>query len=271
MAKTPFPSKQLTPIAGLADGSIVSGNPQIINYTKEVLRNPLDDKDITARSALSMLPEEEQFIIETHAKRNPDLFMLSERSLIVRMKDMGFEVSATENLLRNRFWLEYDHATMGGFEKIRLNEVIRGVCSNTFFRNSFISNQYMVAFLMLPPMNFKTKQEETLLFGLDKLRAVLDLPTTDAAGNINVNVVKAHMGVYQILERRVQGEVVQKTMNAHAFLPVAPATREEVDALSEEQMLMKMQELVDKQKARNITKTALSDIFVTEGKPYVSK
>lgn len=263
--KTPI-TKELVPIAGLADGSIVNGSPQIINYTNEVLRNPIDSKDTTARSALSLLPDEEQFIVETHLKRNPDLFGMSELVLTNRMKTAGFQVSSTENLLRNKFWLEYDHAISGSFPKIRLAEVIRGVCSFKFFRETLLANQYMVAFLMLPPMNFKTKQEETLLYGLDRLRAILDMPTQKLNGDIDMNVVKAQMGVYQILERRLQGEVVQKTQNIHAMLPLAPASASEVDAVSEEQMLIKMQELVDKQRTRATNKAALSNIFVTEGR-----
>lgn len=261
----------MNPIVGMPDGSIISGNPQIINYTQEVLRNPLDASDPTARSALSMLPEEEKFIIESHWKRNPELFTLSERSLITQMNNMGFPVSSTENLLRNKFWLEYDHATQGAYEQIRLNEVIRGVCSPKFFRETFLANQYMVAFLMLPPINFKTKQEETLLFALDRLRQVLDMPTLKLDGSPDMNVIKAQMGVYQILERRVQGEVVQKTQNIHAMIPLQPATRDEVDIVNEEQMLIKMQELVDKERSRQTTKAALSDIFMVDPKNVTHK
>lgn len=260
MAKTPIP------IAGSSNGSIVSGSPQIINYANEVLRNPLDSSDPTSKSALSLLPEKEQFVVETHYNRNPELFSLSERSLVNRMKTMGFSISPTENLLRNKFWLEYDHAIAGSFPKIRLEEVIRGICSFKFFKETFLSNQYMVAYIMLPPINFKSKQEETLLFGLDRLREVLDIPIYKANGDVDMNVVKAQMGVYQILERRVQGEVVQKTQNIHALLPMAPASSEEVDLVSEEQMLLRMQELVDKQRSRATNKAALSNIFVTEGK-----
>lgn len=266
LVKTPITKKELTPIAGLPDGSIVSGSPQIVNYTAEVLRNPTDSKDHTARSALSLLPEEEQFIVETHLKRCPDLFAMSELVLTNRMRTAGFQVSSTENLLRNKFWLEYDHTITGSFPKIRLAEVVRGVCSFKFFRETLLGNQYMVAFLMLPPVNFKSKQEETLLFGLDRLRAVLDLPIHKVNGDIDMNVVKAQMGVYQIIERRVQGEVVQKTQNIHAMLPLEAATREEVDLVSEEQMIIKMQELVDKQRTRATNRAALSNIFVTEGR-----
>lgn len=267
MAKTPIAeTKVLAPISGLSDGSIVSGSPKIIDYTSEVLRNPIDSLDTTCRSALSLLPEAEQFLVETHLKRNPDLFAMSELVLLNRMKGAGFQVSATENLLRNKFWLEYDHAITGSFPAIRLAEVVRGVCSLKFFRETLLGNQYMVAFLMLPPVNFKTKQEETLLFGLDRLRAVLDLPIHKLNGDIDMNVVKAQMGVYQIIERRVQGEVVQKTQNIHAMLPLAPGNAQEIEAVSEEQMLMKMQELVDKQRTRAANKAALSNIFVTEGK-----
>ncbi len=256
----------LTPIVGLGSGEIIQGSPKIVDYTKEILRNPIDSKDTTARSALSLLPDEEQFIIESHLKRNKDLFELSEKVLTNRMSQMGYDVSATENLLRNKFWLEYDHVVTCGFPKLRLDEVIRGVCSFKFFRESFLSNQYLVAFLMLPPVNFKTRQEETLLFALDKMRAILDLPMYRPNGDINLQVVKAQMGVYAIMEKRVQDGGVQKTMNAHAILPMPPSSREELDQISEEQMLIKMQELLDKQKSRNTTKAAISDVFTVTGR-----
>lgn len=267
-AKTPIP---LSPIVGLPDGSIIQGNPQIVNYTKEVLRNPVDLNDPTARSALSLLPPEERFIVESHLKSNPYLFKLSERALTHQIDKFGYDLSSTENLLRNKFWLEYDHVTTAGFKEIRLSEVVRGVCSFKFFRETFLSNQYLVAYLMLPPINFKVKQEETLLFGLDKLRAILDLPIKKPNGDVDMQVLKAQMGVYQILERRVQGEVVQKTLNAHAMIPLPPASREEVDQMSEVQLLEKMQDLVDKQKSRATTKAALSDIFITEGRHIGTK
>jgi hypothetical protein len=261
-AKTPMA------IAGLPSGEIAQGNPTIVNYTKEVLRNPLDSADPTSRSALSLLPEEERFIVESHANRTPDIFKLSERALVARMGSAGFQVSATENLLRNRFWLEYDHAISGSYPKIRLTEVVRGVCSFKFFRETFLANQYLVAYLMLPPINFKTKQEETLMYGLDKMREVLDLNAVGPNGQIDTKVLRAQMAVYQILEKRVQGETVQKIAHAHAMVPLSPASQSEVDAISEEQMLVRMQEMLNKEKARQTTKAALSNIFVTTAKPF---
>jgi len=255
-------------IAGLPSGEIIQGAPNIVNYTKEVLRNPLDSADPTAKSALSLLPEEERFIVESHANRTPDIFKLSEKQLVTRMGHAGLSVSATENLLRNRFWLEYDHAVSGSYPKIRLEEVIRGVCSFKFFREAFLSNQYLVAYLMLPPMNFKTKQEETLMYGLDKMREILDLVAIGPTGQIDTKILRAQMAVYQILEKRVQGETVQKIAHAHAMIPLSPASQSELDQLSEEKMLAGMQEMLDKQKQRNTTKAALSNVFVTSAKPY---
>jgi hypothetical protein len=255
-------------IAGMPDGTIIQGAPNIVNYTQEILRNPLDSADPTARSALSLLPEEERFIVESHANRTPEIFGLSERQLITRMVSAGFKVSATENLLRNRFWLEYDHAVSGDYPKIRLEEVIRGVCSFKFFREAFLSNQYLVAYLLLPPINFKAKQEETLIFALDKMREILDLSAIGPNDQVDTKILRAQMAVYQILEKRVQGEVVQKIAHAHAMVPLTPASQAEMDALSEEKMLAGMQEMLDRQKQRNTTKAALSNVFVTTAKPY---
>lgn len=269
-AKTPM-AKQA--IVGLPSGEIIQGNPTIVNYSQEVLRNPLDSADPTARSAISLLPEEERFVIETHATRAPDIFKLSERILLNRMDTAGFKVSATENLLRNRFWLEYDHAISGGFPLIRISEVIRGVCSFKFFRETFLSNQYLVAYLMLPPINFKTQQEETLMFALGKMREILDLQAVSTeTGQVDTKILRAQMAVYQILEKRVQGETVQKIAHAHALVPLSPASSQEVSDLSEEQMLLRMQEMLDKQRQRNTTKAALhSDVFVTTGKKVHDK
>jgi hypothetical protein len=268
MSKTPMASSLLQPIVGLPSGEIIKGNPTIVNYTDEVLRNPLDTKDASTRAAISLLPDAERFLVETHANRSPDLFKLSERSLITRMDHAGFKVSSTENLLRNRFWLEYDHAISGGFPEIRISEVIRGVCSFKFFRETFLSSSYLVAYLMLPPINFKTKQEETLMFGLDKMREILDLNAVGVNGQVDTKILRAQMAVYQILEKRVQGETVQKIAHAHALVPLSPSSQKEVDELSEEQMLLRMQELLDRQKQRHTTKAALSDVFVTKATPY---
>lgn len=259
-----------TPIAGLPSSEIVSGNPQIVNYTQEILRNPLDTADETSRAAISLLPDEERFIVETHVGRNPDLFKLSEKRLTTQMESAGFKVSSTENLLRNRFWMEYDHAVTGRFPSMRLGEVTRGVCSYRFFKETFLSSPYLVAYLMLPPINFKTKQEETLLYALDKLRAVLDLEAIGPNNQVDTKIIRAQMAIYQILEKRVQGETVQKIAHAHAMVPLAPANAEDIELLSEEQMLAKMQELVERGKQRQTTKAALSDVFVTTAKPYDS-
>lgn len=262
--KNTFP---LQPIVGLPSGEIIQGNPTIVNYTKEVLRNPLDSADPTTRSAISLLPQEERFLIETHANRAPEIFKLSEKILLNRMDSSGFKVSSTENLLRHRFWLEYDHAVSGSFPEIRISEVIRGVCSFKFFRETFLSNQYLVAFLMLPPVNFKVKQEETLMFGLDKMREILDLNAIGPNNQVNTQILRAQMAVYQILEKRVQGENVQKIAHAHAMIPLTPSSAEEVNALSEEQMLLRMQDLLNKQKSRMTTKAALhSDVFIAQSK-----
>lgn len=257
----------LTPIVGLGSGEIIQGSPKIVDYTKEVLRNPVDSKDTTARSALSLLPDEEHFIVDTCFKRHPDLFSLSEKVLLNRIREGGYVISGTENLLRNRFWLEYDHTITAGFPKIRLDEVIRGVCSFKFFRGTFLANQYMVAYLLLPPINFKTKQEETLLTSLDCMRAILDEPIHFPNGALNMQVVKAQMGVYAMMEKRVQDGGVQKIANAHAMIPMQPASREEVQDFTEEQMVKKMQELLDKQKVRNTTRAAISDVFTVKGRP----
>lgn len=258
----------MVPIVGLPSGEIVQGNPTIVNYTQEVLRNPLDSADPTAKSALSLLPEEERFIVESHATRTPDIFKLSEKQLVTRMGNAGFTISATENLLRNRFWLEYDHAVSGAYPRIRLEEVVRGVCSFKFFRETFLSNQYLVAYLMLPPINFKTKQEETLIFALDKMREILDLKAIGPNDQVDTKILRAQMAVYQILEKRVQGENVQKFAHAHAMVPLQPLSSDEAEQLSEEQMILRMQEMLNKQKSRMTTKAALSNIFVTTAKPF---
>ena len=258
-----------TPIALVQPASEqIEDKRSVVNYTKEILRNPFDTANSTSKAAIALLPEQEKFIIEAHFNRSQDLFRLSEKVLTNRMEQMGYKVSSTENLLRNRFWLEYDHAVTGGFSKMRIEEIIRGVCSFSFFRETFLANAYLVAYLMLPPINFKAKQEETLLYALDKLRAVLDIDAIGPNNQVDTKVIRAQLAIYQILEKRVQGEVMQKVAHAHALVPLQPSTQSEVEAVSEEQMLAEMQEMLSKQKARNTTKAALhSDIFVTTARP----
>lgn len=106
------------------------------------------------------------------------------------------------------------------------------------------------------------------MYGLDKMREILDLVAVGPNGQVDTKILRAQMAVYQILEKRVMGETVQKIAHAHAMVPLSPLNQSEVDAVSEEQMLLRMQEMLDKQKQRNVTKAALSDVFVVKAKPF---
>ena len=153
MDNTPSP---IVVIPGLPD-NIVAPEPKaqssITKYTSNALRDP--------ESAINFMDEDVQFRLKNHLRLYPDLFSLNERELLDRCRTIGYVPGPNDNLLRHRLWVEYDFCSTGSLNRIRTPEIVRSVCSQNYFINSFLLNPHKSAWLLLPPITYHVKQEET--------------------------------------------------------------------------------------------------------------
>lgn len=140
--------------------------------------------------------------------RVPEAFLnMDERELEKLTPKQSFTL--VDRRLRTAFWLEYARATDAG-TALNLANVYQGVCSRAYFYNYVIESQPRLAYLLLAPTDYRIAMEEALLFGVDRLREILDLPIYDPSGKPDPKIADVILKTVAILDQRVKGAVIQK-------------------------------------------------------------
>lgn len=142
--------------------------------------------------------------------------------------------TATDGRLRLAFWQEYNRA-QDNMKNMNLANVFAGVCTKQYFFEWYLTNHERVAYMLTPPASYMKAAEEALTFGIERMRELLalDVNGTDHKGRpkINTSLAKVQLEIVKMLELRVKGAVVQKTMNAHYVQDARNANKEGVRAI----------------------------------------
>lgn len=111
------------------------------------------------------------------SKSISELMSLSEEQLKAHVKP-----NLTLNRLRTSFWHEYErsHKAHGryiqGHANIGLYRMCLGICTVQYFMDKIAKNDYYLAWIIRPPLNYDMAMQEALEYGLSRLREVLDFP-----------------------------------------------------------------------------------------------
>lgn len=204
-----------------------------------------------SRSVVCLVPERIAQAIEDAAFEHPEFFDKDERDLYKHLRSQEMTPSPTDNRLRLRFWDEYDRVQ--GTEKKAMNmaNVLAGICSKELFYGTYLKRSNKVAWLMCPPAGYMIKAEEALEFGLEQLRDILEQP------HVQFNKVDTKLGelkakIVMMLDTRVKGAVLQKSMNLHVSATHAQVQKAATAATAEE--LMEQLKVLEAQnrKAQNL-------------------
>ncbi len=223
---------------------------------KEIL---MWDKD-NPRSLINMLPEKPRTAIQNALWEEPSYFELDERDLYKKMRDENQSISPTDNRLRLKFWMEYDHAMQFGKKQIDMGRVSAGICSHEYFYGKYLSNPKKVAWLVCPPTGYMIKCNEALEFGLEKMREILEVPAK-VGDKVDVKLGELQLKILQMLDVRVKGAPVQRNVqinaNLHGKAAVAVAnagTRASMEELeARHKALLKQEQELLNGRAINIT------------------
>jgi len=123
-----------------------------------------------------------------------------------------------------------------------MTAIFAGVCTKNYFYNKYIKNPTKIAWLLNPPTGYITKMEEMLSFGIEQFRDILDLPhlEMDSQGEIipstiNTKLLGIKAKIVAMVQERVQGAVVQKSVNL-SFNTGAGAVGKTTQAITMEEM-----------------------------------
>lgn len=130
--------------------------------------------------------------------------------------------NASVQALRNSFWVEYARCIDSG-SKFSISRIISGICNIEYFSQVVLKHPAMVEWMMRPPVSYNRAMEESLSFGVERLREILELPISytkvDSNGFektiIDHKAAELVLKAFIIADTRVKGSVLQRqqTMN----------------------------------------------------------
>jgi hypothetical protein len=145
------------------------------------------------------------------------LDIYDESQMVKELRDIGYGPTATDNRLRLKFWVEYDYAQSNNLKQLDVKRIVAGICSQAFFYTRYLDQPRKVAWLLCPPSGYMAKSEEALTYGLGQLRELLEMPHIDPhTGKLDTKLGELKLKIVALLDQRVKGAVVQKSMNLHA-------------------------------------------------------
>lgn len=140
-----------------------------------------------------------------------ELWLLGTKELEKKYED----ISPIDMKLRQSFWLEYDKAHQLN-TAVRINNVIRGICSRTLFTTSIAARPHRLRYILEPPEDYKVVMQELLQIGMDEVRDILKAPlmTVDLKGNevTDAKIAAVKLKAVEMLYNRLQGMPIHRSM-----------------------------------------------------------
>lgn len=204
--------------------------------SKEILVQP----DETQLSIKFFIPEVLGRALDDAMFLRPELFGLDETALWKKLKLVSSKPTPTDNRLRLKFWMEFDRCQVEGEKAMNMAAICAGICSRTYFYNDYVKFPEKMAWLLCPPAGYIAKTEEALEFGIEQLRDILDQDHVWSSGKLDHRLIGLKIRIVEMLDIRVKGAVVQKTMNMNVN---AKALGPEIQELSEAELDKRLKEL----------------------------
>lgn len=167
---------------------------------------------ITSTINHSIFPEE---VFKLMAAIPENYFWLEEAELLDLMP--GENVKSSERRLKISFWHEYDRV-LSGVHDISKHQVMssarvtHGVMGIAAYKE-FIRNPVKLAWLLMPPANYKVCIDELHYAGIERVREILALPIKDKKGIPNPATARLVLKAFELLDLRAKGSIVQRSMN----------------------------------------------------------
>lgn len=218
----------------------------------DLARHELFDRD-DPRSVYNLLPEA---VLRRVTEVPTELFTKTAEELADLMPNRRFSV--LDYRVRQTFWREYERASQL-MVPMNMQNVISGVCNRSHFMGRVLTDPVRVAFMLLPPTDYKVALEETLGTLVEKLRQVADLPVHDEDGKPNYKNIDIILKAFPHVDNRVKGGVTQRLETKSLTLSVQAeqSAPESVDAID-----VKLRELESKVTAGPSPSTEVKGVTV---------
>lgn len=171
--------------------------------TPSTLEADLFDEN-NPRSLINIVWVDFKEILKRSRYAMPELFEMSETKMTREV-----DPDPCLRMVRMRFWQEYDRCQIQG-KTMMVRDVLKGVCTQDYWKRGILPFPEKVAYLCIPPTEYVAIMEDLLTVGIEQLREILALPIKDAQGKINSKLIAEKIKIFQLLDLRVKGAVIQK-------------------------------------------------------------
>lgn len=173
-------------------------------------------------SLLPFLPEDLRDAY-LHAKR-VGYMALSESKLL-----SDYDIPPHLTVIRTEFWAEAKAASEEN-RAFSFIKVLRNLGIGFEYFYPFITSKpECIAFLMIPPLEYNLRVAEALEVSMIKLRGVVSSKLTLPDGTMDVEQVDRVIEIAKMLDDRVHGKAVQRTVNKDISAPTEARTIKEIE------------------------------------------
>lgn len=218
------------------------------------------------RSLINLITPGIQIDFMNAYKARPELFGLEEEELDDKLRYEGVPPTKLDNALRARFWIEYDTA-QAAHRNMSVRNIIAGLCNDDDLYARILKKPHKVAWLLCRPMDYVTATEEMHMFSLRRMRKTLEQDVVQH-GKFNAKLAEAQIKIFQILDTRVKGAVIQKQMNINATIPQSGISTGKNAVEQKEELERRLLEL---ERAAEKARNKIIDARVIESEPGEDK
>jgi hypothetical protein len=154
------------------------------------------------------------------------LLGLSEFDLWKELRTRNRLPQAVDNMLRVRFWLEYDRVQANGEDKMIMAYVLGRLIANETFYKFYIVDPRRLAWLCCPMVDYQSAMQECLSFGVMRIRQLFE--DTDFNAKDGGRKFERFIMMFRMMDERLNGALkVTKHNRAPGDAAVGPVRDEE--------------------------------------------
>jgi hypothetical protein len=137
---------------------------------------------------------------------NPEYFKITEWSDIKLRNTIKPDAKLCR--IRIAFWEELTRA-IDAEVHMNVTRICMGITHRQHFYN-IAADPRLMAYVLNPPVRYKTAVQESLSLAIDRTREILELPLLDEKGKPQTAVIGAILKALEYSDKRVHGSIMQK-------------------------------------------------------------
>lgn len=176
----------------------------------EVDRFSLDNP----RSIVNLVPDKVRSYILEAIKEYPYFFNKPENLLFQELKAKSRKPDETDEMIRQKFWLEYDRVHAFGLKRMHMANVVVGVCAPDYFYGWYLKDPKRIAWMLCPPKNLMAGWNALFVQGYRRIAEILDVDPIYEDENgykrLDHKLASLQFSIFQTVDARVHGSIIQR-------------------------------------------------------------